>query len=197
MTCTRPLPTKHRSRTLTLILASALLMALGTPEALLASEPVFTGQAIIHNGSGAFINPWSISKSNDRDFYVTGAVNQDGWAVKTDTKGDILWRYDLREGTAGLIRPDGAFIYAAVPAHNHETYLCASSRAQLAMLVRLDSRGHELSRKVLSPDRQDRGAGRYVSLGANCMQWGRNFVYVGDEQFYERYGSPRSGHDRF
>jgi len=197
MNCTVPIRSNRRNLTLAFRFASALLMTLGLPEMSFANEPIFSGQAIIHNDAGALINPWSISKSDDGGFYVTGAMDRDGWAIKTDAKGDILWRYDLRESAAGLIRPDGVFIDAAVPAHNRETYLCASSHTQVATLVRLDRRGYELSRRALSPDPQDRGSGRYVSLGANCMQWGSNFVYIGDEKFNESYGLHQSGNDRF
>lgn len=78
-------------------------MTLGLPQMSFVNEPLFSGQAIIHNDAGAFINPWSISKSEDGGFYVTGALRHDGWAVKTDAKGDVLWRYDLRESTADVV----------------------------------------------------------------------------------------------
>ena len=92
----------RRNLTLASLFASGIAMTLGLPQMSFANEPVFSGQAIIHNDAGAFINPWSISKSEDGGFYVTGALRHDGWAVKTDAKGDVLWRYALRESAAGL-----------------------------------------------------------------------------------------------
>jgi hypothetical protein len=197
MNCPQSSSSERRYHALAFVFSFVLFVVLLLPGMSLAGAPVLTAQAFIHNDAGAIIWPWSISQSGDHGYYVTGAMSQDGWAVKTDAKGDILWRYDLRESKAGLINPGGVFIYGAVPANHRDTYLCASSVSQVATLVRLDRRGRELSKTPLLPDPQGRGDGRYVSLGASCMRWKSNLVYVGDEQFYERYGPHQSENDRF
>lgn len=180
------------------LMAFAPLVAACLSAAAAASEATFTGEALIQADNRAVVMPWSISKSGDGGFYVTGSVGNNGWAVKVDAKGHVIWRYELQEEEDGM-RPHGAFVNAAVPAPDGGTYLCAKYRAGASRLVRLDGDGHEVNRIGFTPNAESRGDGTYDELDAACLPWGDGFVYVGDEIFYQRYGAPpvNDGSDRF
>lgn len=153
-----------------------------------ASEPTFLGEALIHADDGASLDPLSISQSDEGGFYVTGSSGIDGWVVKTDAKGNVLWRYDLH---AELDRSkfQSAKILGAASAENGDTYLCAAlprsvgSTLPSNLFLRLDRKGLEIARQPFSPDAKGRNEGSYLNANAKCLSWGKDFVFVGYENF--------------
>jgi hypothetical protein len=153
-----------------------------------ASEPTFLGEALIHADDGASLDPLSISQSGTGGFYVTGSSGGDGWVVKTDAKGNVIWRYDLR---AELDRSkfQSAKILGAATFQSGNTYLCAElprsvgSTLPSSLLLRLDDSGHEIDRRPFSPNSESQKDGTYLNANARCLTWGSDFAFVGYEKF--------------
>jgi hypothetical protein len=153
-----------------------------------AVGPVVTSEALIAADEGASLDPASISNTNDGGLILTGSMNFNGWAVKTDAKGKVLWRYDLSPET-DRSQIQGVRIESAISMLDGSAFACVNmpralgSKAASALLVHLSSSGQELGKKLIFPASEGRGDGTYRSTNVRCAKWADGFVYVGQESF--------------
>jgi len=160
-----------------------------------AEGPTVTNEVLLPADQGASLDPSSISNASDGGFILTGSMNMDGWAVKTDAKGNVLWRYSVK---APDIQPrwlSHLKILDAIAMPDGTTYLYGnkpvpiSSQEPSAFLTHLDVSGHLLSTKFFAPTVTG-GWGASRGGFSRGARWGDGFVFVGQTSEVIRGADP-------
>lgn len=153
---------------------------------------VLTREVIIKDKSGLVPEPRAMSKSADGGVVVAGRLGR-AWAMKTDVKGELVWRYlqdqPLSNGgyttgfTGALAMKDGS------------TFLCGNTSLDVkgftpAILTHLDPFGSLIKEQLVIPQS---GSATGLSYFESCSRWGDNLIMVGHIKLYNE---TRKG-DRF
>lgn len=136
---------------------------------------------------GVESQPTSLAIAPNGGFLITGSPSGSAWAIDTNAKGDVLWRYKepKAEGTGVMAQSFGG----AVPLANGNTLLCGGKLTKTqhgGLLAILDGSGHLVDEQLLVPDTSDTF---YLASFYQCKPWGDGIAVVGDaNDRYQRFG---------
>lgn len=165
-----------RKRLLQIAFLLAALIALITiPHPSFAEKLALTREVFLEKGKTAKANV--IVRTHDNGFVIAGAMNGDKalWATRTDSEGNVKWRYLDPSPDQSRHAPLPAYNSAAVMPDD-SVFLCGGMTGPKggAFLTHLDKDGKVLSEQpVLSVD--ERGNGPISS----CMAWQNGVALVG------------------
>lgn len=140
------------------LLAGILLLTPTLPTNAADEKLMITREVILPSSPpGIALDPHVITRADDGGFLVAGATGgrQKGWAIRTDGRGNVLWRYTMDLHNE-LPPADSPTFDGAVVMPDGSSYLCGFMPAprgkyQPALLTHLDAAGHVLSEKLLAP----------------------------------------------
>jgi hypothetical protein len=159
-----------------------------------AEEPIVTREVLIAADKNSTITPLAIASTHDNGVITAGSMGFNGWAVKTDMEGKVLWSYSIPRQYIKSRYPMAVEIRGVVPMPDGTAYLCGNiprapdSNDPSAFLVHLDASGKLLNEKCYTPaatmPEQEGNEGDFT----RCIRWGDGLAIVGNSGRIVRVG---------
>lgn len=188
----KELPTILNWRNLVLYLVIGVTMNTLTSFNVAAGEPFEVTREVLLE-SGRFPIPRAMIRTKEGGYVIAGWEAHRPWATRTDSLGNVQWRYILpmKEWRSG----DGDAEYeGAATMSDDSTLLCghkdegdSSHPLTVGMLTRIDKVGQVIEHRELYPQGDQ---SFHLSYLRNCIAWGDGFAVLGQTSRW--LGSPGS-----
>lgn len=155
-------------------------MNLLTPYVAKAADLIeVTHEVLLENGK--FPVPSALIRTAEGDYVVAGMEENRPWAIRTDSKGEVRWRYELPRAKQ---KTTGSAAYASAAAMSNEgTVLCGYSDVGetthpiiVGILTVVNKAGEVVKHQELYPNSDTRFRLNYLH---KCIPWGDGFAVIG------------------
>jgi len=160
------------------------------------AEPTTVREVILEKG--LLPDAMVIERANDDGYLIAGRISQtkSAWATKTDSSGNVVWRYLLGSTVEPSLADARPVFRGAAGTDEAKTLLCGSLGTDQSgnviidgVVVVLDREGKHVKKQVVAP--LPSGEIAHLAYFKKCAGWGDGFVAVGDVWRYFETGQPQ------